>query len=92
MPKSKQRQRWYIRRIRLNAQGYAAHGEYYGTGRSPLWFAHSADGELDFIIRGSRSYAVCAYQWVRITSDPEWACRFMQNYHNEPMVMWALGQ
>jgi hypothetical protein len=76
MPKSKQLQRWYVRRIRLNAQGYTAQGEYYGVG-GPLWFAHSADDSLDFTVRGSRSYAVCAYRWVRLVSDPEYACRYL---------------
>lgn len=66
-------QRWYVRRIRLNSQGYDSSGCYWGVG-IPLWCCYSADWKLEFHIRGQRDYAVCAYQWARNHKDPVAAC------------------
>jgi hypothetical protein len=74
----KPRSRWFIRRIRLNSQGYDVQGTYWGTGK-PLWYAYSADGQYDFELRGSRDFVTAAYQWVRNTSDPERACRYLRS-------------
>jgi hypothetical protein len=82
MPKSKQR--WYVRRIPLNVYGYTPQGEYYGIGRS-LWFAHSADGTLDFTMRSvSKLIVYAACNWVRYHCDPEAACRYIQSQGYNP--------
>lgn len=66
--------RWYIRRVRLNNQGYDRQGSYWGGG-IPLWYVYDANGKFEFHIRGHKDYARCAYQWARRTSDVAGACR-----------------
>lgn len=47
----------YLSRVRLNAGGYDKNGTYFGHGL-PLYWAVSALGEIDFMLRaGSRADA-----------------------------------
>lgn len=73
MKKQKQKQRWYIQRIKLNSQGYDSSGNYYGLGGN-VFYCYSQCGNYDFIIRGTRETAKCAYQFVQNASDKLGAC------------------
>ena len=65
MTETSSRPRFYIRRVRLNRDGYTSQGYYYGNNGIPLWQVHSADDEYEFLIRGHRDYARCAAQFVQ---------------------------
>ena len=48
----------YLRRVRLDGQGYDKHGVYFGLG-PPLYWCSSAGGEIDFTFRShNRASAV----------------------------------
>jgi hypothetical protein len=48
----------YLRRVRLDSQGYDKHGAYFGLG-APLYWCASEDGAIDFTFRShSRAGAV----------------------------------
>ena len=75
----KPQQRWYIKRVKFNHEGYDPDGNYYGIGK-PLWYVHNANGDYDFFIRGTRDYARCAYQWARQQRNIYEACRYLTSY------------
>lgn len=51
-------------RVRVNSHGYDQHGAYWGVG-SPLYSAHSDDGELNDMIRASSRTAAKMYLRLR---------------------------
>jgi hypothetical protein len=42
----------YFRKIHVNSGGYDPNGTYFGVG-TPLYWCADADGEIDFVVRGS---------------------------------------
>lgn len=77
-------QRWYVRRVHVNRDGYDSSGNYWGGG-TPLWYCYSADGTLDFHVRGHRDWARICYESVRTYHDPLYAARYV-NESGKPLA------
>ncbi len=72
-------QRWYVRRVRINLDGYDRSGNYWGGsgGGTPLWHCYSADGALECHVRGHRDWARTCYENVRAHNDPAYAAQYV---------------
>lgn len=62
--------RLYVRRVNLNAGGYDANGTYFGIG-SPLYWAASECGEVDYMLRApdraaARDIVLSRYPGARV--------------------------